>query len=132
MVLPDFDSTAYDAQDKDDSWTDTNWCDSSAYLTKTQHRELVALVEANHGKSFAKDVTWGQILENNDLPHDNTELVDNCHKIVNSWMQTKPAPVEAQMEVDVVEVAAMIEEGPGPEVLLKPSKSVRKKRRAKT
>tara|TARA_B110000196_G_scaffold318723_1_gene334778 strand:- start:1650 stop:2057 length:408 start_codon:yes stop_codon:yes gene_type:complete len=127
-VLPSFDETAYAARAKDDSWSDKIWKSDKAFLSKVQHDGLVTRIEVEHGPSFAKDVTWGQLLESNDMPHDGSELVDQCHRIANTWALAENAPVQPQVECGVVVVDAHLSEVTGPVRPLKPAKCVRKKR----
>ena len=127
MSLPNFDDHAYAASDKDGSWLETDWRKSSAFLSKKEHEHLVNSIDVEHSKTFMKSATWGQILENNDLPNDETELRKDSHAWISTYhnFQAQQKPVS----VEVTEVMADEHEGPGDS--LKQPKSVNSKRSRK-
>lgn len=125
MSLPNFDDHAYAASEGDQSWLESDWRTTAAFLSKNQHNELVSNIDDEHTANFMKSATWGQILENNDLPKDGTQLRDEVHAWIGSYH--KSSAQQIPVEVEVVE-AIKEEYGDGSNVTLKKPKSVTAKR----
>lgn len=124
MSLPNFDDHAYAASVRDGSWLESDWRASAAFLSKKEHSQLISSIDDEHSPAFLKAATWGQILENNDLPKDNSKMRDDVH----AWIGTYYKSTAKQMPVDVEVVESMEEEHDGPSDTLKQPKSVKAKR----